>query len=100
MAVGIGLRAARVRPLTAEIAELGAEFAEVFFARFARCSALSAVKAFFLPAAFLRSALATASASQAALSLPRVAGRLLVHSAESVSPPICAMVRLVRTDVS
>src|SRR5882762_1295751 len=45
------------------------------------------------------SARATASANQAAFSFPRAAGRLLVHSAEPLSPPISRIVRPVRTDV-
>src|SRR5271157_5686140 len=62
---------------------------------FSAPSALSAVEA-------LRfwSARAIASASHAAFTLPRDAGRLLFHSAEPSSPAICAIVRLVRTDVS
>src|ERR1022692_5041596 len=46
------------------------------------------------------SARAIASASHAAFTFPPDAGRLLFHSAESSSPPICAIVRSVRMDVS
>src|SRR5271166_3650705 len=57
--------------------------------------ASSAVKTFRF-----ESARAIASASHAAFTFPRDAGRLLVHSAEPLSPAICAMVRPVSTDVA
>src|SRR5271166_4767716 len=62
---------------------------------FSAPSALSAVEAFRF-----WSARAIASASHAAFTLPRDAGRLLFHAAEPSSPAICAIVRFVRTDVS
>ncbi len=49
---------------------------------------------------FFFSSLAMASASHAALTLPRPAGGLLVHSFDFASPPISFMVRLVSTEVS
>src|SRR2546429_120692 len=67
-----------------------------FFLLFSAPCALSAVTAFF----FFRSARAIASASHAALTFPRDAGRLLVPSADPASPAICAIVRPVRTEVS
>src|ERR1700716_1218350 len=67
-----------------------------FFLFFSAPSALSAVKFFF----FFRSARAIAFASHAALTFPRDAGRLLLHSAEPSSPAICAIVRPVRMEVS
>src|SRR5271156_12190 len=68
---------------------------EAFFLSFAAPFALSAAKALGF-----ESARAIASASHAAFTLPRVAGRLLDHSAEPASPAICAMVRSVKIDVS
>src|ERR1043166_6170167 len=69
--------------------------ARLFFLVFSVLPVFSVVNAFRR-----LSARATASASQAAFSLPREAGRPLVHSAESLSPAISAMVRPVRTEVS
>src|ERR1035438_489666 len=66
-----------------------------FFSPTSARSAFSAVKAFRL-----ESTRAIASASHAALTLPRDAGRLLFHSADLRSPPICASVRLVSMEVS
>src|SRR5208282_5665224 len=62
---------------------------------FSASSAPSAVRALRFS-----SARAIAFASQAAFTFPRDAGRLLVHSADFSSPPICAIVRPVRTEVS
>src|SRR5258708_22031520 len=113
---GMGFSTAPVRLLTAENAEFAENswifdfdgvfgacletddpcFPPLFFPPpFSAGSAFSAVKAFCL-----LSARATASASQAALSFPRVAGRLLVHSAEPASPAIWLIVRPVKTEVS
>jgi hypothetical protein len=128
MTVGIGLCSAPGTALTAEDVEFADDFLlldltvtfgaaeetsaslasatlpafclESFFLPFAAgfFSALfasSAVKAFRL-----ESARAIASASHPALTFPRDAGRLLVHSADPASPAICAIVRPVRTEVS
>ena len=56
--------------------------------------------AVFEDAFFFACTRASVSASHAAFSLPCDAGRLLAHWAECSSPPISAIVRLVRTDVS
>src|SRR5271166_2673574 len=118
MTVGIGFSSAPARALSAEDAEpakdflfgdLDAVWLEEVFAGATACgvgvgfllfffagpSVPSVVKAF----RFL-SARAIASASHAAFTFPRDAGRLLVHSADPSSPPICAIVRPVRMEVS
>src|SRR5271163_1802060 len=55
---------------------------------------------FFAANRFFLSALATASASQGAFTAPGDAAGPLFHSAESASPPICAIERRLITDVS
>src|SRR3974377_2378643 len=109
MALGMGFFAAPAGIPTAEDAEGSRSLPETDFARGA-ASRLGWVDVLLLPKPapvssvvdnfFFRSARATASASQAAFNRPRVAGRLLVHSAESASPAIWAIVRPVSTEVS
>ena len=108
--VGMGFSMAPGKPLTTGVTEDTGDFL-VFFGDAAAAvkpaMALLPDALFFLlfsvpPVVntfrFL-SARATASASHAAFNFPRVAGRLLVHSAEPLSPAISAMVRLVSTEV-
>src|SRR3979490_569661 len=126
MTVGMGLCSAPGRALTAEGTEIAEDFLlldleaassgataldaaavslawtilrtaclETFFLFVFAPSALSAPTAFF----FFRPARGIASASHAAFTFPRDAGRLLFHSAEPSSPAICAMVRPVRMEV-
>src|ERR1035441_4638722 len=118
MTVGIGLCSAPARSLTAEDTEFAEDFLfadfvdgvwwdESFAGAKLRAAGLGLLLFFFAGAGgsvvsafrFL-SARAIASASHAAFTFPRDAGRLLFHSAESSSPPICAIVRSVRMDVS
>src|SRR5712664_3601998 len=96
--VGIGFSTAPGNPFTTEDTEVTEDFL-AFFSTAGAAFALVTDRrpaAFFLlsvtsvspvvkPFRFL-SARATASASHAALSFPRAAGRLLVHSAEPLSP--------------
>src|ERR1035441_10301741 len=122
MTVGIGLCSAPARSLTAEDTEFAEDFLfadlvavfldavsldESFAGAKLRAAGLGLLLFFFAGAGgsvvsafrFL-SARAFASPSHAAFTFPRDAGRLLFHSAESSSPPICAMVRSVRMDGS
>src|SRR6267378_4238372 len=109
--VGIGFSTAPGNPFTTEDTEdflaffstAGAAFALVTDRRPAAFFLLllfsvTSVSPVVKPFRFL-SARATASASHAALSFPRAAGRLLVHSVDPLSPAISLMVRPVSTDV-
>src|SRR5271167_158898 len=110
MTVGMGLSSTPGRALTAEDAEFDKYFLldsiesddAAFASRASFCSAIPFAtfsEAFFLPVFFsaspalsavkafrFLSARAIASASHAAFTLPRVAGGLVVHSAEPASP--------------
>src|SRR5690348_8500732 len=91
---GIGRLSAPGRFLTTEATEGTEEFD---FRRASLGSSVSSAVCFF---GFFLSSLATVSASQSAFNLPRDAFLLLVHSAESSSPAICAMFFLLRIEVS
>src|SRR5438552_1069514 len=105
MAEGMGRLVAPSKSLKAEDAEIAKELdpffaATLFGFRLPLCSSVSAVVLFFALFTFFLSSLAKLSASHAAFTLPREAFLLLVHLAESSSPAICAIVLLLRTEVS
>src|SRR5215467_16375040 len=94
---GVGRRTAPAKSSTAEGAEdLEPLWSDESLGRVWRVDPIRSF-CFFI---FFLSSLASVSASHAAFTRPRDAFLLLVHSAESSSPAICAMVFLLMTDVS
>src|SRR5580692_7236147 len=103
----MGFRTPPSRSLTADGIEITSEVAAPGFAKNRSLSDLFLPFFFTLPAfapsevfLFFLSSLASVSASHGAFTFPRDAGRLLFHSAESLSPPISAMERLLSTELS
>src|SRR5262249_53564729 len=109
---GMGFSTAPGKAFTTEATEVREDF-DVFLGDSAWAAELGCALAlafvlplfaFFASSAFdafrFLSVRAIASASHAAFTLPRVAGRLLVPSADFLSPAISPMVRPVSTEVS
>src|ERR1700674_4471575 len=97
MAVGMDLRKAPSKDLTAGIAE-SAE--GICFFAFGEVIGADDETAGLAIRVFLLSSLANVSASHGAFTFPREAGRLLFHSAEPSSPAICAMTRSLSRELS